>query len=58
MNWNLVPSNCEDETITNVFLKNHHFKLTPEGPVTQIENPLLTIEFPEMPLSFLLLFHI
>lgn len=34
MNWNLIPSNNEDETITNVFHKNHHFKLTPDAPVT------------------------
>ncbi|KAG4074366.1 hypothetical protein HA402_008775 [Bradysia odoriphaga] len=35
MNWNLISSNCEDETITNVFHKNHHFKLTPEGPLNE-----------------------
>ncbi|KAJ6638667.1 Kinetochore-associated protein 1 [Pseudolycoriella hygida] len=37
MNWNLISSNLDDETITNVFHKNHHFKLTPDaalnGPI-------------------------
>lgn len=38
MNWNLVSSTSEDETITNVFHKNHHFKLTPDAPVKRKYN--------------------
>lgn len=49
MSWNLVSSNCDDETITNVFHKNHHFKLTPEEPVTRKQkNSLFTLLTPEM----------
>lgn len=33
MNWNLVSSTSDDETITNVFRKNHIFKLTPDMTV-------------------------